>query len=288
MDTLSKLKMLRRGGREEGGREDGRKEGRCSNEHHACVFLSLVCASLLSELLDDEDAPSLGEVSAARAALNAARNTNTPVEPPPLYGPGGGQKLKPSLMRAVAATTRPAIHEALLHTLTLARDLQQNFTCPPLSTETAMPAAPLSPSLRAEWLLEKPAVPCKAPTLWRRNGGSMRLLHGDMHPGNLMVTGTVGSAVSAPAIDVGHIDHECIHDVTTERLHCQVGTPDSYVPLNYRLALARDQQFQPDSQGTDSYGMVVGVALAALADMSGCPVASRAGRDRRRIPRATS
>ncbi|CEM05642.1 unnamed protein product, partial [Vitrella brassicaformis CCMP3155] len=132
--------------------------------------------------LDSEDAPSLGEVTAARAALNAARNTNTPLEPPLLYGPGGGQKLKPSLMAAVAGTTRRAIHEALLHTLTLARDLQQPFTCPPLSTETAVPAAPLSPSLRAEWLLEKPAVPCKAPTLWRREGGSMRLLHGDMHP----------------------------------------------------------------------------------------------------------
>ena len=76
----------------------------------------------------------------------------------------------------------------------------------------------------------------------------MRLLHGDMHPDNLVVTGTVGSAESAPAIDVGHIDHECIHEVATERLHCQVGTPDCYMPLNYRLALGRDKHFQPDNQ----------------------------------------
>ncbi|CEL93569.1 unnamed protein product [Vitrella brassicaformis CCMP3155] len=94
----------------------------------------------------------------------------TPLQPPSLYGPGGGKKLKPSLMPAFAAKNRRAIHEALLDTLALARDLQQPLTCPPLSPETAVPA---------------------------------------------------NCAESAPALDIRHIDHECIHEVTTERLHCQ-------------------------------------------------------------------
>ncbi|CEL93604.1 unnamed protein product [Vitrella brassicaformis CCMP3155] len=66
------------------------KTSSCRDEEEAAGATTTL---KLSGQLDGEGAPSLGEVTAARPALNAARYTDTPLEPPNLYAEQGRRLL---------------------------------------------------------------------------------------------------------------------------------------------------------------------------------------------------
>ncbi|CEL95744.1 unnamed protein product [Vitrella brassicaformis CCMP3155] len=216
-----------------------------------------------------EDALNLWQFAVARAATTLSASTSTPLVPPAGYELWGSKTwsktLSSSMMSAVASTSREVIHRGLLDALKAVQALHRRHSFPPLPEGTELPDYPLSPIFQKDGPKEYPRFRSKVPSLWERGAGAVTLVHGDMHAANLMVTGDTHH------IEVKHIDHECVRELnedpvaqTVNPAHV-ISTPLTYVPVDYFLSRARGEHYPPRWQGTDTYGVVVSVAFAALA-----------------------